>query len=163
MRKHRPHLLLLFSCSVVSNSFVTPWTVAHQAPLSMGFSRKEHCSGLLFPPPGDPPPSQGSNLPLLHCRQILYHRATWETIISTIHAQNSCTSETLPLLNNTSLLSPSPWQPSFYFLFLWFWLPGTSHKQNHTLFVFLWLHDFTKHNVLKAHPCCSICQQLLPF
>ena len=107
-----------FSRSVVSNSFVTPWTVAHQAPLSTGFSRKEHCSGLLFPPPGDLPPSQGSNLPLLHCRQILYHRATWETIISTIHAQNSCTSETLPLLNNTSLLSPSPWQPSFYFLFL---------------------------------------------
>ena len=29
--------------------FVTPWTVAHQAPLSMGFSRQEHCSGLPFP------------------------------------------------------------------------------------------------------------------
>ena len=29
------------------------WTVAHQAPLSMGFSRPEYWSGLLFPPPGD--------------------------------------------------------------------------------------------------------------
>ena len=29
--------------------FVTPWTVAHQAPLSIGFPRQEYCSGLLFP------------------------------------------------------------------------------------------------------------------
>ena len=34
---------------------VTPWTAAHQALLSMGFSRQEHCSGLSFPPPGDFP------------------------------------------------------------------------------------------------------------
>ena len=45
----------LFTCWVVSNSFVTPWTVAHQAPLSMGFSRQEHWSGLPCPPPGDLP------------------------------------------------------------------------------------------------------------
>ena len=32
--------------------FVTPWTVAHQAPLSMGFSRQEYWSGLPFPSPG---------------------------------------------------------------------------------------------------------------
>ena len=31
------------------------WTVAHQAPLSMGFSRQEFWSGLLCPPPGDLP------------------------------------------------------------------------------------------------------------
>jgi len=36
-------------------SFVTLWTVAPQAPLSMEFSRQEDCSGLLFPPPGDLP------------------------------------------------------------------------------------------------------------
>ena len=35
-------LLLLFSCSVISVSFQTPWTVARQAPLSAGFSRQEH-------------------------------------------------------------------------------------------------------------------------
>ena len=35
--------------------FATPWTVAHQAPLSMGFLKQEHWSGLPFPPPGDPP------------------------------------------------------------------------------------------------------------
>ena len=41
-------------CSVVSD-FVTPWTVARQAPLSMGFSRQEYWSGLPFPSPGDLP------------------------------------------------------------------------------------------------------------
>ena len=35
----------------------TPWTVARQAPLSMGFSRQEYRSGLPFPPPGDLPNS----------------------------------------------------------------------------------------------------------
>ena len=35
--------------------FVTPWTVAHQAPPSMGFSKQEYWSGLPFPSPGDLP------------------------------------------------------------------------------------------------------------
>ena len=35
--------------------FATPWTVAQQAPLSVGFSRQEYWSGLSFPPPGDLP------------------------------------------------------------------------------------------------------------
>ena len=43
------------SRSVVSNSFATQWTVAHQAPLSMGFSRQEYWRGLPFSPPGDLP------------------------------------------------------------------------------------------------------------
>ena len=36
-------------------SLCDPWTAAHQVPPSMGFSRQEHWSGLLFPSPGDPP------------------------------------------------------------------------------------------------------------
>ena len=39
----------------VSHSVVTPWTVACQAPLSLGFSRQEYWSGLPFPSPGDLP------------------------------------------------------------------------------------------------------------
>ena len=35
--------------------FVTPWTIAYQAPPSMGFSRQEYWSGLPFPSPGDLP------------------------------------------------------------------------------------------------------------
>ena len=41
-----------FSCVQL---FVTPRTVAYQAPLSMGFSRQEYWSGLPFPSPGDLP------------------------------------------------------------------------------------------------------------
>ena len=43
------------SCSVVANSLKPLWTVAHQAPLSMGFFRQEFWGGYLFPSPGDLP------------------------------------------------------------------------------------------------------------
>ena len=36
-------------------TLATPWTIARQAPLSMGFSRQEYWSGLPFPSPGDLP------------------------------------------------------------------------------------------------------------
>ena len=52
--------------------FATQWTVAYQAPLSMGFSRQEYWSGLLFPSPQDLP-NPGSNPGLPHCGQTLYH------------------------------------------------------------------------------------------
>ena len=41
--------------SVMSNSLQSPWTVADQAPLSMGLSRQDYWSRLPFPPPGDLP------------------------------------------------------------------------------------------------------------
>ena len=50
-------LSLLLSCTrqVVPDSFATPWTVAHQVPLSIGFPRQEYQSGWPLPSPGDPP------------------------------------------------------------------------------------------------------------
>ena len=46
----------LCHCSVTpAQLFRTPWTVARQAPLSMGFPRQEYWSELPFPPPGDLP------------------------------------------------------------------------------------------------------------
>ena len=48
--------------------FATPWSVACQAPLSIGFSKQENWSGLLCPSPGDLP-----NPGCLHWRWILYH------------------------------------------------------------------------------------------
>ena len=45
-------MLSHFSCV---RFFATPWTVAHQAPLPMGFSGQEYWSGLPFPAPGDLP------------------------------------------------------------------------------------------------------------
>ena len=50
--------------------FATPWTVAHQAPQSMEFSRQEHWSDLPFPSPWIFP-TQVWKLGLPHCRQIL--------------------------------------------------------------------------------------------
>ena len=47
--------MCVLSCSVVSDSFVTPWTVACQAPLSMGLFRQEYWNGLPFPPPENLP------------------------------------------------------------------------------------------------------------
>ena len=51
--------------------FASPWPVAHQAPLSMGFCRQEYWSGLPCPPPGHLL-TQGWNPRLLHCRWILH-------------------------------------------------------------------------------------------
>ena len=48
-------LLLLLSCFSHVKLCVTLWTAAHQAPLSMEFSRQEYWSGLPFPSTGDPP------------------------------------------------------------------------------------------------------------
>ena len=53
--------------------FATLWTVAHQAPLSMRFSRQEYWTGLPFPPPGDLP--DPGILCLLHWQcWILYNQ-----------------------------------------------------------------------------------------
>ena len=49
-------------CIVIVWLFATPWTVAHQAPLSMAFPRQEYWSGLPFASPGDFP-NPGIKLP----------------------------------------------------------------------------------------------------
>ena len=58
--------------------FVTPWTVAHQAPVSMGFPRQEYWSGLLFSFPGES--SRFRDLTCASCigRWILYLWTTRE-------------------------------------------------------------------------------------
>ena len=77
-------IVLLFSHLVVSDSFATPWTVAHQAPLSMGFPRQEYWRS---PSPGGLPdlgvkpkssPSAGGFItieppgrPLSFCKQYI--------------------------------------------------------------------------------------------
>ena len=70
----------VLSCSVVSDS-VTPWTVAHQVPVSMVFPRQEYWNGSPFPLPGDlldsgiKPVSPAT--PALAGR-FFYHSTTWE-------------------------------------------------------------------------------------
>jgi len=50
-----PHITYVVVVGGLGDSFVTPWTASHQAPLSMGFPRQKYCSGLPCPPPGDLP------------------------------------------------------------------------------------------------------------
>ena len=73
------YLLLLFSHSVMSNSFATPWTVACWTPLFTGFSRQEYCSPTVLP---HPPPENLPDpeiKPHVCCKgRILYHCATRE-------------------------------------------------------------------------------------
>ena len=83
--------------------YATPWTVAHQAPLSMGFPRKEYWSGLRFPTPGDlpnlgiepvSPALQADSLPLSHqgspAQDIILRdkKQDIETICILIHSKN---------------------------------------------------------------------------
>ena len=66
----------------MSNS-VTLWTVAHQAPWSMEFSRQEYWSGLPFlSPMGSSQPRDQTCISFIFCigRWILYHYATWESL-----------------------------------------------------------------------------------
>ena len=63
--------------------FATLWTVAHQAPLSMEFSRQEYWSQLSFPTPEDLPwPRDWTHVSCISCigRQILYHWASWKAL-----------------------------------------------------------------------------------
>ena len=65
-------MLSHFSCVQL---FVTPWTVAHQAPLSMGLSRQEYWSGSPCPPPGNLPDPEiepdSPAFPVLHVDSYL--------------------------------------------------------------------------------------------
>ena len=79
-------VVYLLSCS---DSFETPWTIAHQAPLSMGFSRQEHWSSLPFPSPGDlPDPGIKSVSPALQMDSLLTEPAG-KPIFSSTCGQNA--------------------------------------------------------------------------
>ena len=62
--------------------FATPWTTAHQAPLSLGFSRPEYWSGLPHPPPGDLPDPGIKPVSLMSpalAARLFTTSATWQT------------------------------------------------------------------------------------
>jgi len=76
----------LLSCFSRVQLVATPWNVAQQAPLSMGFSRQEYSSGLLCPLPGELPNPGDPDFCVIcvSCigRWILYYCAIWEALIS---------------------------------------------------------------------------------
>ena len=66
-------------CTVVK--FATPWTVARQAPLLMGFSRQEYWSGLWFPPPGGSSwPKDWTHISCISCIAGRFF-TTWEGLL----------------------------------------------------------------------------------
>ena len=80
------------SCFSRIQLFVAPWTVARQAPLSMGFSRQEHWSELPCPPPGDLPNPEMEPRPLMSpapADGLFTTGATWETQICVLHIADS--------------------------------------------------------------------------
>ena len=70
--------------------FATPWTVAYQAPLPMGFSRQEYWMGLPFPSPGDLPDPGIELVSLVSpglAGRFFTHWATWEASHETVFLQ----------------------------------------------------------------------------
>ena len=71
----------MLSCFSCARLFATPWTVAYQAPLSLGFSRQEYWSGLPCPSPGDLPNpgiEAGSLVSLALAGRFFTTSATWQ-------------------------------------------------------------------------------------
>ena len=91
-------MLRLYTCTQLLSDlrlFVTPWTIALQAPLSMGVSRQEYWRGLPFPPPGDLPDpgiKPASLVSPASAGGFFPTSTSWEA---------------LPLLNSFSQVSPS--------------------------------------------------------
>ena len=87
----------------MSDSFATPWTIAHQAPLSIGFPRQEYWSGLPFPSPRgrqilycwatreDPQKAESSsqNFPLLSQEQSICESGSSSTLLGKILRKSS--------------------------------------------------------------------------
>ena len=75
----------------MSDSFATPWTIARQAPLSMGFSRQEYQSGLPFPSPWDlPDPGIEPMSPALQVDSLPpSHQGSPNYIIASLNLYNS--------------------------------------------------------------------------
>ena len=107
----------------MSNSFATPWTVACQAPLSLGFLRQEYWSGLPFPSLGDlPNPEMEAASPVLQVDSLpLSHQGSLYRGLKTNKIEFSVTI-ILSLLNVFSPLSSVtpllPFWPFFCNLFV---------------------------------------------
>ena len=77
-----PQLAPMLSCFSCVRLLATLWAVAHQAPLSMGFTRREYWSRLPFPSPGYPSNQGGTSVSYVSCigRCVFTTSAVWEAI-----------------------------------------------------------------------------------
>ena len=108
--------LIIVICSVAKScpTLVTPWSVAHQVPLSMGFPRQEYCSGLSFP-------SLGNYCYCCCVVQLLSHVWLFETPWTAAHQASLTFTISWSLLKFMSIesvmLSNHPLPPPFSFIF----------------------------------------------
>ena len=116
---------LLFSHYVLSDCFVTPWTVACQSPLPMGFPRQEYWSGFLFFPSRRS--SQSSDQTHISCLDewFLYHWATWEI-------RKVATIGIIPVF----ILEPKPLRVSIP----WSWKSQLLHRCSSTFWISFFFH-----------------------
>ena len=117
-------MLSRFSCVWL---FVTPWTIACQAPLSMGFSRQRSWNGLPFPSPGDLP-GPGKNqylLCLLHWQAGSLPHPTWDALRISLNLTNLIM-KVLPM----SIAFLEKWWQQKHNL-CWHWILSTEISQEH--------------------------------
>ena len=81
----------VLSCFSHVRVFETLWTVASQAPLSMGFSRQEYWSGLPCPPPGDLPDAGIKSVSLTVADGFFTTSTTWDAHTHTHAHTQTCT------------------------------------------------------------------------
>ena len=116
--------------------FATPWTVAYQASLSMGFSRQEYWSGLPFPSPGDlPDPGIEPRSPALEAAALTSEpqgSLLWNTTMIVFLAD-------ITLMNLSSLA---------------FWSDGNSEKANVLIHFYLVLTMRMKDSVSFSNLAC---------
>ena len=113
----------------MSDSSAIPWTVAHQAPLSMGFSRQEYWNGLPFPSPGDlPDPWIETASP-----------------VSTALAEGFFTTE-------------PPGKPHIYSHIYLIFLYNTYIKMKIYVYIYIYLHSFSKIRNLLQICMSSLCR-----
>ena len=93
--------------------FATPWTVAHQAPLSMGFPRQEYWSGLPCPSPGDlpHPGTEPTSLTSVLASGFFTTSTTWKSNqTKVIKSNQNLTNQKVTFKVNGTL--PQMWPPS---------------------------------------------------
>ena len=118
--------LKVLVASVVSDSFVTPRTVARQTPLSMEFSRQEYWSGLSILSPGDLPDPGIKPSSQVSCTagRFFTTSATWEAHLGVLHISHKTSTLTIHQLLSFILLSPL-WNSSDFPLTCYLSVQGT--------------------------------------
>ena len=138
----------VLSCFSRVLPFVTPWTLVHQAPLSMGFSRQEYWSGLPFPSPGDRPhPRIKPGSPALQAESWLSSEPPGTTVLKCKMVRGwRCKDCRRGGLEKCSQLVHSP-QPLCYTSFLPSFFPSLSS------FILLWESFLSSVEVLAFGGC----------